>query len=175
MKTNIHFLSYLARFFLEWDTFETKFVEKTKTHLRFCISFLNLAFYEIIWKNIVERGRPQVTILRMRLACWITKATNSHRLTVCNIYCFPTTTVVSRTRRSGTLYIRCLSRYSITSNYGLITLFIKIIGIQEMLTTELKQRKYLKEALKKQEMENHLANITWILNFIRIQEIHFVR
>jgi len=33
MKTNIHFLIYLARFFLERETFETKVVEKTKTHI----------------------------------------------------------------------------------------------------------------------------------------------
>jgi hypothetical protein len=34
----------------------------------------------------------------------------------------------------------------------------------------------LKEALKKkQEMENHLANITWILKFINTQETHFMR
>jgi hypothetical protein len=31
-----------------------------------------------MWKNTVERGRPQVTIWRMRIACWITKATNTH-------------------------------------------------------------------------------------------------
>ena len=40
--------------------------------------FENLAVYEIMWKNIVERGRPQMTIWRMRFACWITKATNTH-------------------------------------------------------------------------------------------------
>jgi len=28
-------------------------------------------------KNIVERGRPQMTIWRMRIACWIPKATNT--------------------------------------------------------------------------------------------------
>jgi len=31
-----------------------------------------------MWKNIVKRGRPQMTIRRMRIACWITKATNTH-------------------------------------------------------------------------------------------------
>ena len=31
-----------------------------------------------MWKNIVERGRPQVTVWRMRIACWITKATHTH-------------------------------------------------------------------------------------------------
>jgi hypothetical protein len=29
-------------------------------------------------KNIVEFGRTQTTIWRMRIACWIRKATNTH-------------------------------------------------------------------------------------------------
>jgi len=29
-----------------------------------------------MWKN-VEQGRPQMTIWRMRIACWIPKATNT--------------------------------------------------------------------------------------------------
>jgi len=33
MTTNMHFLSYLAHFFLEWKMFQTKFVEKIKTHI----------------------------------------------------------------------------------------------------------------------------------------------
>ena len=31
-----------------------------------------------MWKNIVEPGRPQMTIWRMRIACWIPKATDTH-------------------------------------------------------------------------------------------------
>jgi len=31
-----------------------------------------------MWKNIVERGRPQMAIWRIRFACWIPKATNTH-------------------------------------------------------------------------------------------------
>jgi len=31
-----------------------------------------------MWKNIVEPGKPQITIWRMRIACWITKVTNAH-------------------------------------------------------------------------------------------------
>jgi len=31
-----------------------------------------------MWKNIVEQGRSQMTIWRMRVACWIPKATNRH-------------------------------------------------------------------------------------------------
>jgi hypothetical protein len=31
-----------------------------------------------MWKNIVEPHRPQMTIRRVRFACWVTKATNTH-------------------------------------------------------------------------------------------------
>jgi len=31
-----------------------------------------------MWKNIVERGRPQMTIWRMRITSWIPKATDTH-------------------------------------------------------------------------------------------------
>jgi len=39
--------------------------------------FENLAFYEIMWKNIVEPGMPQMPIWRMRIAYLIPKATSS--------------------------------------------------------------------------------------------------
>jgi len=31
-----------------------------------------------MWRNIVEPDRPQITIWRMRIAYWITKATDTH-------------------------------------------------------------------------------------------------
>jgi len=31
-----------------------------------------------MWKYIVERGRQQMAIWRIRIACWITKSTNTH-------------------------------------------------------------------------------------------------
>jgi hypothetical protein len=31
-----------------------------------------------MWKNIVEPDSPQMTIWRMRIACWFPKATNTH-------------------------------------------------------------------------------------------------
>jgi len=40
--------------------------------------FDNCAIYMIIWKDTVEPGRPQMAIWRMRIACWIPKATNTH-------------------------------------------------------------------------------------------------
>ena len=39
--------------------------------------FENRVLYEIMWKNIVERGRSQMAVWRMSIACWITKAVNT--------------------------------------------------------------------------------------------------
>jgi hypothetical protein len=69
--------------------------------------FENRTIYEKMWKNIVDRGRPHVTIWRMRIACWIPKATNTHRLY--NTHCFATATMVARTRHNVTSHVHCLS------------------------------------------------------------------
>jgi hypothetical protein len=34
--------------------------------------------YEIMWKNMVQRGRPHMSLWRMRIAYWIIKATDTH-------------------------------------------------------------------------------------------------
>jgi hypothetical protein len=39
--------------------------------------FWKSCVYEIIWQNIVEPERPQMTIRRMRIACFIRKAKNT--------------------------------------------------------------------------------------------------
>jgi hypothetical protein len=77
MKTNIHFRSYLAQFFSEWKIVQMQVVEKHGTHVLFSITFPNRAVCEIMWKNVVQRGRPHLTIRRMRIACWIPKAANT--------------------------------------------------------------------------------------------------
>ena len=38
----------------------------------------NRAFYEIMWKNVVQSDGPQMTVCRMRIACWIQESTNTH-------------------------------------------------------------------------------------------------
>jgi len=35
MKTSIHFLSYLAHLFVEWEMFQTEIVEKIKTRISY--------------------------------------------------------------------------------------------------------------------------------------------
>jgi hypothetical protein len=41
-------------------------------------SLKNRAIYEITWKNILEPIRPQMTILSLRIGCWIPKATDTY-------------------------------------------------------------------------------------------------
>jgi len=64
--------------------------------------FENRAVYEIMSKNMVEPDRPQMTMWHKRLACWITKATDSH--TLCSTYWFSTATMDSRTRLNAALH-----------------------------------------------------------------------
>jgi hypothetical protein len=53
--------------------------ENRNTHFRFNnFFFQNRAVYEIMWKNVIQPSRPQMTIGRMRIACWIPKASNTH-------------------------------------------------------------------------------------------------
>jgi len=61
--------------------FQTKVVEKIKTHILCSVIFFfleNRAVYEITWKNNLERDRPQMIIWRMRTASWIPQATDTH-------------------------------------------------------------------------------------------------
>ena len=83
--------------------FLIKIVEEIKTQM-LCsatFSFEDRALYVIMWRNIVELGRTQMTIWRMRIAYWITKATDANSQYVILI-CFSTATMVTRTCLSVT-------------------------------------------------------------------------
>ena len=60
--------------------FQTKLVEKIKTHIfssiTFSFFFENRAVYEMMWQNIVKPGRQPMTIRHMRIARCISKPTN---------------------------------------------------------------------------------------------------
>ena len=106
MKTNIHFLSYLAHFFIDWEMFQTKIVDKIKTHILCSVTFFffeNRAVYETMLKNIVKAGRPQKTIWCMRFARLIPETTNT--LSEYVTHCFSTATIVARTHLSVTSYV----------------------------------------------------------------------
>jgi hypothetical protein len=59
-QTNIHFLSHVAHF-LELTMFLTKVVEKTDILIQQMLFYENNVIYEIMCKNVVERGRLQIT------------------------------------------------------------------------------------------------------------------
>jgi hypothetical protein len=78
MKTHLPLWQYRAEFFLGWEMFQPKVLEKIKT-----FTFNNFFFRKscLLWYNVVKYGRAgQATddniIRRMRFACWITMATN---------------------------------------------------------------------------------------------------
>jgi len=52
--------------------FLTKVVEKIKAHILYSITFFEIcAIYEIMWKNNVELGKPQMKIRHMCNTCWV--------------------------------------------------------------------------------------------------------
>jgi len=54
-----------------------KFVDKIPPHIRCSVTFFeNHALYKKIWKNTVERDRPQMIVWGMGISYWIPKATN---------------------------------------------------------------------------------------------------
>ena len=55
MKTDIHFWSYLAQFFLEREMFQTKVVEKIETHILYSIPFFLKSCR--LWENVEKYGR----------------------------------------------------------------------------------------------------------------------
>jgi len=58
--------------------FQTTVVEEIKTRFMFNYFFFeDRAVYEIMWKNIVDRGSPQMTMWRMCIACWLTKGAHT--------------------------------------------------------------------------------------------------
>jgi len=79
MKTNVYFWFYLTKIFLEREMFHTEIVKEIKTHILCSVTFfLNHAIYDIMWENIVDAGRPQLTVWHTRIAFWIPKTTNTH-------------------------------------------------------------------------------------------------
>jgi len=80
MNNNKRLWSYLDHFFLEWEIFQTNLVEQIKTHILCSVTFFRKSchVWDNVEKNVVEPDSPKMTIWRMRIACWITKAKNTH-------------------------------------------------------------------------------------------------
>ena len=67
-------ITFCSVLLIMWIVSDKYCRDNQNTHFMFYnVFFLEIrAVYEIMWKNIVERGRPHMTIRRMRIACWIT-------------------------------------------------------------------------------------------------------
>jgi len=62
------------------NIFQIKVLEKLEIHISGSVNFFfeYRTVYGIIWKNVAGRGRPQMTLRLIRIACWIPKASNTH-------------------------------------------------------------------------------------------------
>ena len=69
MKTIVHFWSYLAQFFIEWEMFQTNLVEKIKTHILCSVTFFPPRKSCRLWENVEKYYRAvQATDYNMALA-----------------------------------------------------------------------------------------------------------
>jgi hypothetical protein len=59
---------------------QSNVAKKLETHILCSIKCFSekRAVCEIMWKNIVEPDRQQMTIWLTRIACWVTKATDTY-------------------------------------------------------------------------------------------------
>jgi hypothetical protein len=113
MKTNKRLLSNLAYFFLEVEMFQTEIVEKINdTFYVQYLSFKNSVVYEVMWNNIVERDKSQMTIWHIHIASWIPKATDTHSEYLILIG-FSIVTMVTKTRLVVTLHVYFLCCFDI--------------------------------------------------------------
>ena len=102
MNTFVNLWCYLAELVFKCKVFQTRVVEKIKTHILCSINIFfseNGVGYEIKWEIRVEPDRPQMTVKygteKMRFSYGTNKArkhTHTHTLThthiISNTYCF---------------------------------------------------------------------------------------
>ena len=110
MQTNIHFWSYLAQFSLEWEMFQTKAVEKIKTHILSSVTFFRKSCR--LWDNVEnilysrKAHRWQYGACALR-AVYLRLQTHTQNMLKLLIYRFNN----SRMLLSATLYVQCPSRW----------------------------------------------------------------
>ena len=110
-KTYIHLWKYLTHFFLEWERFQMKHVEKMKIHILCSITFFWKLY--LLYDNVGEYDRTrQVTddniIWCLHCACLITNATDTH-LEYVTLTAFPWQQWLHERTSVLHLCIRCLS------------------------------------------------------------------
>jgi hypothetical protein len=88
MKTNVYFLVTSRSVLPRMKNISGKSCrDNQNTRFIFLFIFEDSAVYEIMWNNAAQRGSPQMPIWRMRIACWITRTTNTQSGYVIFIVC----------------------------------------------------------------------------------------
>jgi hypothetical protein len=78
LKNKYTFWHISLSFFRMRNVSDNTCSENKNTHFLFCnFFFLNRAVNEIMWKNTVEPDKSQMTVWRMRIACWLNEATHT--------------------------------------------------------------------------------------------------
>ena len=118
MKTNIHFWSYLAHFFLEGDMFQTNVVERIKTNL--CVQ--QFFFHRkscLLWYNVEKYGAAvQATDDNMAHEhCMIDTKGYKHTLRTYNFFS-AVTKVAERTSILRYTYIVCMTTLLVQQPQG---------------------------------------------------------
>jgi hypothetical protein len=111
MKTNIHFLITSLSVFLRMRNVSNKSCrENQNTHFMLSNFFFkeNRPIYEIVWRNIVRPVKQQLTLWRLRIACWIPGATNTHWEYIIPLF-LSTATVIARKRLIITSRVACIA------------------------------------------------------------------
>jgi hypothetical protein len=99
VKTNIRFLPCLAQFFLEWEMFRTKFIEKTKIFIACSIFFFFFRKSCRLRDNVETYSRAGQATGDMALALGMLDTKGyKHTLIICDTYYFYTAVMVTRTR-----------------------------------------------------------------------------
>jgi hypothetical protein len=60
MKTFSYLWQYLANFFLEWEIFQTKVVEKIKIHILFSVTLYRKSHR--LWDNVEKYGEAREAV-----------------------------------------------------------------------------------------------------------------
>ena len=101
-----------------------KIVQKIKTNDLYSVTFFdNRSVYVIMWKNILQPGRPQMIIWRMRITCWTPKGTDKHSEYV-KLNAFPLQQwLQDRASLLHYTYIACLLRSGFDDSASVLELF----------------------------------------------------
>ena len=111
MKMNIHFWSCLTQFLLQWEMFQTIFVEKMGAHILCAVSFFRKSYHlRDNVEKIKEMERPQCGACTFHVG-YLRLQANTFR--ICNTYCFSAARMASRMCLYVTLNVHCVPCYSL--------------------------------------------------------------